>query len=407
MSPARRIAFYSHDSQGLGHLRRNLELASCLVRDGGPEGAGPDTEVLLIGSAAGAERLPLPPRTTFARVPRVVKGSDGHYAAADPRHTLAEVLRRRGRAVTHLLESFEPDLVVVDKLARGLHGELDPALRWLGNTWTGTRRPRLVLGLRDVLDDPRTARAEWEEEGTTRAVLRYYDEVWVYGDPAVFDVVTEYRLPPAVASRLRYTGYLARGRGAHDADGRPGRVPVPRPYVLCTVGGGSDGRALAESFARSALPAGHEGVLVTGPHMGPADAEAVRRVAAGRRDVTVHEFLDDPVAWIESAAAVVSMGGYNTVCEVLASRRPALVVPRTRPRLEQTVRARRLASRTGLAALTTAEATPEALARWMRRAVWSQPPRHAVDLAGLERVPRLADALLAGRTPAEVDRVGA
>ena len=36
------------------------------------------------------------------------------------------------------------------------------------------------------------------------------------------------------------------------------------------------------------------------------------------------------------------MGGYNTVCEILSFDRPSLIVPRTKPRLEQFLRASRM-----------------------------------------------------------------
>ena len=43
--------------------------------------------------------------------------------------------------------------------------------------------------------------------------------------------------------------------------------------------------------------------------------------------------------------AVLCMGGYNTTCEVLGLAVPAVIVPRMTPRLEQLMRARRLADR--------------------------------------------------------------
>ena len=42
---------------------------------------------------------------------------------------------------------------------------------------------------------------------------------------------------------------------------------------------------------------------------------------------------------MEKAAAIVAMGGYNTFCEILSFDKRALIVPRTRPRLEQYIRA--------------------------------------------------------------------
>src|SRR5437016_7118415 len=44
-------------------------------------------------------------------------------------------------------------------------------------------------------------------------------------------------------------------------------------------------------------------------------------------------------------SVVVSMGGYNAVCEVLSAERPTVIVPRVRPRKEQLLRAQALQRR--------------------------------------------------------------
>ena len=44
---------------------------------------------------------------------------------------------------------------------------------------------------------------------------------------------------------------------------------------------------------------------------------------------------------MERAVGVVAMGGYNTFCEILSFDKPSLIVPRTKPRLEQYIRASR------------------------------------------------------------------
>jgi predicted glycosyltransferase len=388
-----RVTLFSHDTQGLGHIRRNIELAGAMVA------ADPSTEVLLIGSAHGAERLPLPPSTRLELVPRVVKHGDGSYAAADDGRSLSQVLAARSARVAQLLRATVPDLLVVDKLARGLHGELDVPLATLRGLRTSRgRRPRVVLGLRDVLDEAEVAAREWEATRTTRTVLEHYDEVWVYGDPDVYDPVREYGLPAAVAERVRYTGYLAAGRLGDTPT--PADDPARTPYVLCLVGGGQDGISLARAFASARYPTGHRGVIVTGPQMRGEHSAELSRLASTRHDLEVHPFLPDPTSRIRQAAAVVTMGGYNTVCEVLATRRPALVVPRERPRLEQAVRADRLAAVTHLDVLRPGGASATALAAWLTGAVGREVPPHPVRLDGLAVVPDLADALLAGPTGA-------
>jgi len=383
---------YSHDTQGLGHVRRNIELASALVaRD-------PATDVLLITGAAETASLPLPPNTDLVVLPAVTKSSTGSYAASDLQLPFADLLGLRADLIAAAVAGFSPDLLVVDKEARGLHGELDKTLA-IAPTIIGAagHRMKVVLGLREVLDAPERCRLEWREARTTETVITSYDQVWIYGDRTVHDLTRVCRLPETVRDLVRFTGYLAHGRGS----GVRPRVschrsePVPDgPYVLCLVGGGQDGASLARAFVGADLPRGHHGVLVTGPYMGSSVRTELAQAAAARADLTVHDFLSSTLGLIDRAAAVVAMGGYNTVCELLASGRPGLIVPRVRPRLEQAIRADGLARRTHLDALAPEGADARALTRWLAGAALRPALPHALDLDGLTVVPQLAADLL-------------
>jgi predicted glycosyltransferase len=94
--------------------------------------------------------------------------------------------------------------VIVDNVPRAALRELDPTLSAL----SAGGRARLVLGLRDVLDDPRVVQAEWRRAANERAIRDYYDEIWVYGDEPVCDPRVEYRFGADVAARVRFAGYL-------------------------------------------------------------------------------------------------------------------------------------------------------------------------------------------------------
>ncbi|HWL96345.1 MAG TPA: glycosyltransferase [Nocardioidaceae bacterium] len=396
----RRVALYSHDTQGLGHTRRNIVIAASLVA------ARPGTDVLLLTGAPEATVLPLPPSTEVLTLPTLHKHADGHYSPRVLSGPLADVLRMRSLLLDTALTSFDPDLFVVDKVARGVHGELDPALIELREHG----RTRTVLGLRDVLDTPVVARREWQAARTSEAVRDLYDEVWVYGDPTVYDPVQEYALPREVTRKLAFTGYLAglrppglrvRGSGSLSPD------PPAQPFVVCTVGGGQDGLELARSFLHAVLPRGLHGVILTGPYMpGHRRAELIRD-AERRCDVTVHEFVAGTHEFLRRAEAVVSMGGYNSVCELLDAGCPALIVPRVTPRTEQALRADRLARAGCVDVLPPAGATPGRLGDWL---AWrTRAPgraRRAIDLGGTTAVPKLADRLCRlGRTAEEVPHV--
>ncbi|GLY16979.1 membrane protein [Kineosporia sp. NBRC 101677] len=381
-----RVLLYSHDTQGLGHVRRNLEIARALV-----EAAPQQTDVLVVTGAPEAGSLPRPDHTDLVVLPPVSKNVRGEYSAATLDVSLEEILQLRGALVASAVATFRPDLMIVDKEARGLRGELDHALsvaRATRGAATG-RRTRLVLGLRDVLDTPRSVRREWIRGRTVPTLRQYYDQVWVYGDQAVHDPTAGLSLPQDVLDAVRFTGYLAEGRG------RPNPAltefsATRRPYVLCLVGGGQDGRQLAQNFVEAPLPEGHHGILVAGPYM----PDEVRAGLQQREDLTVLGFVPDTAPLITAAGAVVTMGGYNSVCEVLAAGRPGLIVPRVRPRQEQAIRAEAMAARTQLDCLLPEQLSPTSLGAWTREAVRRGTARHELDLQGLQRVPQLAAELL-------------
>jgi predicted glycosyltransferase len=385
----RRVAFYSHDTVGLGHTRRNLALAAALVN------ASPELDVLIITGNPEATTLGLPPNTDVVTLPTITKDRSGQYQSRVMNSPLSVVIEMRRRVIEAALTAFAPDLLVVDKVALGVDGELLPALKTLRRIGA----TRIVLGLREILDDPVSTVREWELLGTTAAIQRYYDQVWVYGDPTVYDPVVEYGLPTAVAAKIHYTGYLSHGRFAPTLD-HYARTPRPsKPYVLCLMGGGQDGYQLADTFARTPMPAGHSGLLLTGPYMSPDCRRQLKRAAAGSRDLAIHEFVPDSVDLLLGAAAVVSMAGYNSACEILASPTPALFVPRTRPRTEQQIRARRLSEHGFAEMIDIDDLSTGWLARWLSAVVRSCDQGAAraaatIDLSGLQTVPRLAAALV-------------
>ncbi|MGH3933161.1 MAG: glycosyltransferase family protein [Pseudonocardiaceae bacterium] len=377
-----RVVLYGHDTMGLGHLRRNLALAAAL-RAGLRR-----PQVLIVSSVPESGRFPLPDGVDLLVLPGVVKRKDGTYRSRRLDAPLADIVALRRDVLTAALSSFAPDLVVVDKVALGFGGELEPVLPRLRAAGT-----RLVLGLRDVLDGPAAAAAEWSALRTTEALRAYYHEAWIYGDRRVSDLAKDCRVPSSVQHLFRYTGFLAQGRPAALAGAPPVRDGAP--FVLWLLGGGQDGVALAGAFAAVSHPAGFAGVLVAGPYLPDAARATVRAATRADPGRCVVDFCVDPVRWGRHAAAVVCMGGYNTVTELLNTETPVLIVPRVTPRTEQLVRAQRLSQLGLVDYLNPVDLTPEPLATWLGGAVRRlRLPRTGIDLDGLRRVRRLADVHL-------------
>jgi predicted glycosyltransferase len=398
MPPPRcRVAFYSHDTMGLGHMRRNLLLAQALKR------SRLRAVVLMIAGAREASLLTAAAGVDCVSLPSLHKDERGRY---HPRHlevSLTDLLALRARTACAALEAFAPDVLIVDNVPRGALRELDPVLETLRRRG-GTR---VVLGLRDVLDDPVTLQREWASARNQEAVRRFYDAVWVYGDPAVYDPIREYAFAPDVAAKARYTGYLdQRARltfAGEDGDGKDAIAALglsPGRLALCLVGGGQDGAALAQAFAGAELPPDTNGVLITGPCMPEQVRRRLARSAAQRPGWRVVSFVSEPTRLLRSADHVVAMGGYNTVCEVLSFGKPALIVPRVKPRCEQLIRAERLQALGLLDVLHPEDLSPAALTHWLARGRTPvRPAWEHIDFNGLSRVPQLLEDLLGFRPP--------
>ena len=389
-APTWRIALYSPGMVGLGHMRRNLLIGQTLARPPA------EAAVLMIAEARQASAFAMPSGMDCLTLPALRKEPDG---TCYPRYLdlpLDRLIAMRAQVIRAALEAFAPDVLIVDHLARGALGELEPSLESLRRDG----RTRCVLGLRDILEDPATVRHEWGRVANEDAIRDYYDAVWVYGDPAVFDPVREYRLRDDVAERVRYTGYLDQTGRADLAEpnGSDPLAPLALPsgrLAVCLVGGGQDGDRLAEAFAEADLPPDMHGVILTGPFVSAAALERLRRRAATDPRLRVLDFLEEPTHLVSRADRVVAMGGYNTISEVLSFEKHALIVPRPAPRPEQSIRAERL-RRLGLVHVLDADSvTPRALGDWLARDLGPPPrARERVDLNGLVRIPALLDEVL-------------
>jgi predicted glycosyltransferase len=163
---------------------------------------------------------------------------------------------------------------------------------------------------------------------------------------------------------------------------------------LATTGGGEDGAILTNEVLRTAEQFGgrfaEHCVVFLGPEMPERQADHFQSWGSELPSVTVKRFSNDLVSYLGAADAVVSMGGYNTVAEILSVAVPAVVVPRTKPVSEQQIRATRL-DRLGLVkALKPDNLSPQELLRAVDGAVEDHQSSasgiHQINLAALQRV---------------------
>ncbi len=341
----KRTLLYSHDTFGLGHLRRSRTIATALIE------ADPDCSALIVTGSPIAGRFDFPARVDHVRLPGVVKLADGSYTSSNLPMDIDQMVSLRGAIIATTEHEFQPDLLIVDKEPWGFRHELADTLKAARD-----RGARIVLGIRDVLDDADALAREWERKGSIDAIEEFYDEIWIYGIPQIYRPLSGLGLSPRMESHVIYTGYLR--RDAADWPAEPGSELPEGAYILVTTGGGGDGATLVDWVLRAyeadrALSP--HALIVYGPFMNAPDRQDFdARVAALGGRVSALGFHARLERVLAEASGVVAMGGYNTFCEILSMDKPAIISPRTRPRREQVIRAE-AAEQLGLVRMLSSE----------------------------------------------------
>lgn len=387
------IYLYSHDGEGLGHFRRNLNIAHAATRH------VRSLSALLLTGSHGAAMFSLPGRCDFVKLPTLIKTADGIYASPLGACRNTDAASMRAALLRTIVSQHPPDILVVDKHPAGLGGELLPALRWLRKHSAGTT---IILGLRDILDTPEQVEREWRRDGVQAVLRRFYDRVWVYGDDTVFPMAEAYAFAPELARKAHACGYVMAS-----APPAPSRRPGERT-VVATVGGGRDGHPVLEAALAAVVQARRRQPklalrMYAGPLMPDSDYAALRRaVAPHRAFVTLERFSDRMLRYLAAADAVVTMGGYNSLLECVSMGKCAIVVPRESPRCEQLIRARAFEKR-GLVRLVRgqdlASGALESALDAVLEGAWRPASASTVNLSGYKRILSDIRSALGARRP--------
>lgn len=387
----KRLLVYSHDTYGLGNVRRMLSICDHLL------GVIPDLSMLLITGSPVIHRFHLPPTLDYIKLPCLNRADRGEYRTRYLSADAGEAIRLRSDLILATARNFAPDLLLVDKKPLGVKGELASTLEYLEREHPATG---VLLVLRDILDHPAAITSNWERNGHYAAIERYYDEVLVLGERRIFDPVEEYRFSPAIAAKTTFCGYVRREavEGARCEVRRRLNISDDEALVLLTTGGGQDGEAVVESYLCGLRSARFKGrvrsLIVFGPEMPEPQRARLAREAASRTDVIFYDFTGEMVSCMAASDAIVAMGGYNTVCEILSLGKPAVVVPRFRPTEEQWMRAERMSGLGLFQAIHPDELSPQRLIECVERMLEERervPP--AIDLGALPAVARRVSAV--------------
>lgn len=348
------ILMYSHDTYGLGHIRRTMAIANHLKNK--------QTNILILTGSPIAGRFSFPQQVDFVRIPGMIKKTNDDYQSLSIRIDQEQALSIRTNIILATAKTFRPNLFIVDKEPLGLKREVLPTLEWLKELSPSTTS---VLGLRDILDESAVIQEDWQSKNVYSYLEKLYDEIWIYGDRNVYDPVEMYKIPESLHKKIKFTGYIPRKQLPAKTKAtvrKRYRILDDDPFILVTTGGGGDGYEVLEHYISmhdyypTSLP--FKSIIITGPFMPKKKREQLKKRAKrfGIKTLPFHPRLEELIA---AAELVISMGGYNTICEILTQQTPSLIIPRQTPRKEQLIRAQRLKREGLLDFIPWTEVTPQ------------------------------------------------
>lgn len=325
----KKLLVYSQDGLGLGHQRRTSRIVNELLR------MAPYFSVLTLCDSPLGQFFLGPPNHRYIKIPTIVKTGDGVWKTTD-KYSLDKVIGTRQKRMMDALETFAPDVFLIDHMPQGAFGELLPIVEKAKKIGC-----KLVLGLRDILDKPEIIIDRWQREGAYSILEEFYDHVLIYGQCEIFDTKGIYRIPSTIPHT--YCGYVGPSRhNGVNADIQETIVDNEDPeckQILVSFGGGADGRGLAEKIMLALLEVSQHLAITSLIIAGPFNSLINRNSTGnGPPNIKTISKTDNMLKYMLEADGIISMAGYNTISEILFSRTNALVIPRQGPSREQQMR---------------------------------------------------------------------
>jgi predicted glycosyltransferase len=325
---------------------------------------GPRINILILTGSPIAGRFSFPEQIDFVRIPGMIKKTSEEYLPLSIKINARHALDIRKNIITATAKTFQPQLFIVDKEPLGLRKEVLPTLKWLQRCRPDTRS---ILGLRDIMDDAASVKKDWHEKGVYKILESLYSEIWVYGNQEFYNPIVEYDIAESISQKIHFTGYIPRkipGKEAVRNMRKELGVQQGEKLVVVTTGGGGDGYTVMQNYVAmlESTPDGlpFKSVLITGPFM-PKNKRRKIFKRTRKLGVRTYHFYRQMEKIFAAADLVVTMGGYNTLCEILSQGTPSLVIPREAPRKEQKIRAQAFKRQNLVDYIPWGEFTPQIL----------------------------------------------
>ena len=352
---------------------------------------------MIVSGSSMLAKLNIPAGIDYIKLPAVTKVGDDLYVSKYLNIGINQIIQMRSKILIHAAKSFRPDVFVVDNVPLGLKNEAQPTLEFLKRR---NNSCRILLTMRDILDDPDKIKTNWRNNSIYEALKNVYDSILVFGLKKVYDIVEHYEIPEPTAAKVNFCGYIDKSgiTAARESIRNILNINGHR-LILVTAGGGGDGDNLVENYLRmvdSGRENGFKSLIVLGPDFPMKKRKDILSVYKNHKSIYITGFIPCLPEFMNAADLVVSMGGYNTMCEIMSLDKKAVIVPRVKPRKEQFIRAQCLSPFVPFKYIHPDEIDPHILKKEIDNLFsLTQGISPCIDLNGLHRSARIFKEMLA------------
>jgi predicted glycosyltransferase len=390
-----KIVQYCQHVLGVGHYFRSLEIARSLHRH----------EIVLVTGGPPVE-VNLPSHVTEYRLPGLQM--DGAFAVISPtdaNRALHEVKEERKRLLYSLFEKNAPDLFLIELYPFGRKSfgfEILPLLEAVHRgDFSSTK---VVCSLRDILVEKKNQKTY--EQRVLDILNKYFDGLLVHADETLISLSETFESTDRIKIPLLYTGFITprpKPDGGKEVRARLG-LKRDEALIIASAGGGRVGEDLLRSVVEAyACLTGERRVrlcIFTGPFMAEPHFTVLSDRVASLPGVQLERFTADFLSYLAAADLSISMAGYNTCMNILATGVPSLVFPFSQNR-EQRIRVEKLAALGGFSLLREEDLEPARLATLIIEVLSSpiKPGRIPVNLDGARETARWLEHLHESASP--------
>ncbi|MEO0458169.1 MAG: glycosyltransferase [Cyanobacteria bacterium P01_A01_bin.114] len=382
-----KLMFYCQHILGMGHLIRSMEIV---------RGLTDNFEVCFINGGQVVQGFQAPPSVQVINLPAIKTDTEfRELQTVDGLLSLEEVKTCRQQQLLEILEVFKPDVLMIELFPFGRRRfsfELVPLIES-----ARAQNTKVVCSLRDIVVTKQDQARH--EAKICRLMNQYFDQLLIHGDPNLHPLEESFSRLDDLDCAVHYTGYVVQ-QPENTRLTIVDQIALGKkdPMILVSVGGGRFGHELLDCVVKAAeileskIP--HRIQMFTGPFMPEEKFWDLKQAAQDRRNLHIHRYTPNLLAYMQKAELSVSMAGYNTTMNILTTGVRAMMLPFTgNDDKEQTMRVERLAQLERVRRLHPEDLNSGRFATALINQLKQSPSRLDIDLDGVTQTAQLVTAL--------------